>query len=636
MIENEILKNVWDTWHPGLTRNVAAWADKNRRLTKHSSQYVGKWKTDRFQYQKGPMDAFSSNKVRLIVLKWATQLGKTEIQLNTMGFVIDEAPGPILAVYPSEKIVRKVSTTRIQPMIEACPALSAKKHPSPQNAKIEQKHFQDCILYAVSAQVPGDLASMPIQYLICDELNKFPTFAGNEGDPIGLAMERQKAFPYSSKTILVSSPTTPEGAISRYYDTCEERLSYFVPCPHCGAMQTIGFKQIKWDTEGLPSTDPASWRLARKSAFYVCPHCEKAISDNQKNQILEQGQWLREDGGEPDPEATSIGFHLSSLYSPLLTWGAIAAKFLEVKNDLPRFQIFQNGWLGEDWENASIKKKDPHQILDSHVVDLPPGIVPADSFVLTMGIDSQATGFYFVVRAWKRDRTSYLVDYGFLPSLDEVRQAVLERAYPIQGDEERVMRVWRAAIDTGGTRLEAGPSMTEQIYGWLRRTPGRMIHGIKGASWKTGIRVQHKIIDKMPGAFGKPLPGGIVLYLLDVGAFKEALHYRLSLGKDEPGAFLFHAETTEKYATQLLSEYKRRDPRTGKEAWVQIQGRENHYLDCEIYSMACTDTQFLGGLDVLRRPQGVIGVSDGVTSTPQWGNAKSTRRRVISGGVENG
>ncbi len=601
MIKSAILKNVWDNWHPGLTRNAADWADKNRRLTKHSSQYVGKWRTDRFFYQKGPMDAFSSNRVRLIVLKWGTQLGKTEIQLNSMGYAIDEAPGPILGVYSSEKIVKKVSSTRIQPMINSCPVLRSKKHPAADKFKIEEMHFQDCILYLSSAQTPGDLASTPIQYLFCDELGKFPTFSGKEGDPVGLAMERQKAFPFTSKTVLVSSPTTPEGTISRYFDTCEEQLMFFVPCPHCGAMQTLDFSQIKWDTKGLPSTDPASWRLAKKSAVYLCASCGETISDQHKVRILQNGEWLREDGTDPDPEAASIGYHLSSLYSPLLTWGAIAAKFLEVKNDPPRFMVFVNGWFAEEWEDTAIEKKDPDDTLGTHLTDLAPSLVPAETWALTMGIDSQATGFYYVVRAWQRDRTSYLIDYGFLPSLEEVRQAAFERSYTVEGSDHR-MGIWRAAIDTGGTRLDAGPSMTEQIYNWLRRIPNGLIYGVKGASWKTGNRVQHRIIDKMPGTFGKPLPGGIVLYLLDVAAFKEALHYRLSIARDQTGAFLFHSQTSQEYVNQLLSEYKRRDTRSGKEAWVQIKGRENHYLDCEIYSMACTDTQFLGGLDVLRAP----------------------------------
>ncbi len=194
------------SWHPGLTRNVALWADKHRRLTKHASQYAGKWKTDRFPYQRGPMEAFSNNKTRLIVMKWGTQLGKTEILLNCTGWSIDESPGPVLVVYPNETTLKKISTTRIQPMINSCAPLVAKKHHSADKFKISEMHFTDCLLYLASAQTPADLASMPIQYLFCDEVGKFPTFSGKEGDPVKLATERQKAFPYTSKTVLVSSP----------------------------------------------------------------------------------------------------------------------------------------------------------------------------------------------------------------------------------------------------------------------------------------------------------------------------------------------------------------------------------------------------------------------------------------------
>jgi len=169
------------------------------------------------------------------------------------------------------------------------------------------------------------------------------------------------------------------------------------------------------------------------------------------------------------------------------------------------------------------------------------------------------------------------------------------------------MGIWRAAIDTGGTRLEDGPSMTEQVYEWLRKIPKGTIYGIKGSSWKTGHRVKHSVIDKMPGASGKVIPGGIVLFTLDTGGFKDALHYRLDIPADKSGAFLFHSETDDVFMMQLLSEYKRRDTRTGKEEWVPVRGRQNHYLDCEVYSMACTDTEFLGGIEFIQRPVAVIG-----------------------------
>jgi len=606
MIQSTLLRQIWpQAWTLGLTRNAALWADQHRRLTKHASQYAGRWKTDRFPYQKGVLDAFSSLKARLIVLKWATQTGKTELQLNCIGYAIDEQPGPILCVYPNEKIVKKVSTTRIQPMINSAEPLKAKKHPSPDKFKIEEMHFLDCLLYLASAQTPSDLASMPIQYLFCDEVGKFPVFSGKEGDPVGLAMERQKAFPYTSKTVLVSSPTTADGPISRYFDSCQERLEFYIQCPHCEAFQTLEFGHIKWETGDLPSTDPKSWREAKRAAQYFCPECGAAISDQEKIAALQHGEWLREDGTAPDPEAESIGFELSSLYSPLITWGTVAAEFLEVKNDPPRLMVFVNGWLCQEWEDAAIEKKEPSEVLSQHLSDLPPRTVPTDTWCLTAGVDSQADCFFYVVRAWLRNRTSYLVDYGSLPSLQAVGQLVFERAYPIE-NSDRAMLIWRACIDTGGTRLEDGPSMTEQIYNWLRYNGRGFVHGIKGSSWRTGTRVQPKVLDKMPGTHGKPIPGGLTLFLIDTNEFKETLHYRLSIDKDAEGAFLFHSETDNNYAEQLLSEYKSRNTKTGKTSWVPIKGRKNHFLDAEIYAMAATDAQFLGGLDLLHRPQGLI------------------------------
>jgi phage terminase large subunit GpA-like protein len=612
---------------------VSLWADTHRRLTKHASQYSGKWKTDRFPYQRGPMEAFSNTKTRLIVMKWATQLGKTESLLNCIGWAIDESPGPVLVVYPNETTLKKISTTRIQPMINSCAPLAAKKHTAADKFKLAEMHFSDCLLYLSSAQTPADLASMPIQYLFCDEVGKFPVFSGKEGDPVKLAMERQKSFPYTSKTVLVSSPTTPDGAISRYYNACEEKLQFFIPCPHCGKFQTLIFEHIKWETGDYETSDPLAWREANKTAMYFCPECGTAISDNEKIKSLPAGKWLRANGTDPDPEAVSIGFELSSLYTPLLKWGQMAAEFLDAKQDIPRLMVYVNGWLCQEWEDAAVERKDPETVLEKNKIDLPPRTVPPDTVALTMGIDSQATGFYFVVRAWSRDRTSTLVDFGFLPSFHDIEQVIFENSYQVHGENHK-MAVWRAAIDTGGTRIDSGPSMTEATYAWLRKNSRNIVWGVKGSSWKTGVRVKHTILDRMPGKSGKRIPGGLVLFMVDTNAFKEAIHYRLSIPAEEPGAYLFHSETSEPYMMQLLSEYKRRDARTGKESWEPIKGRENHFLDCEVYAMACADTQWQGGLEVLSRPQGVVDVSSqGLKSPPQWGSHSNRKRRVINRGV---
>lgn len=563
-----------------------------------------------------PMDLYSMPHVRLIVLKFATQTGKTETQLNCIGYTIHQKPGPTLAVYPNEQLYKKISTTRIQPMIDECPDLSAKKVPNPDRFKIEEMHFRDCILYLSSAQTPAGLASMPIENLFCDEVSKYPEFSGREGGPVDHATERQKTYPHSSKTVLVSSPTTHDGPISTFFKTCMEQLYRFVPCPHCGAFQIMKFSdrpdgkhriyRVKFDKfEGFDATNPEHRFHAKQTAYYECEVCREKIIDDQKDRMLPAGRWLREDGSEPNIMSESFGLQLGSIYSPFVSLGMMISKFLEVKDDPPRLMNFINGWLGEEWEDISIERKEPIALLESNRMDIAPQTVSRDAICLTMGIDTQLAGFPWIVRAWLRDRTSCLVDYGFAAAFSDLETLIFERSYPIDGTAHR-MGIWRAPIDTGGTQLEGEISQTEAVYEWLRKNGRGIAFGVKGATWKTGHRVAQTIIGKMPGKSGRVLPGGLVIYLVDTTAFKEAIHVRLAREANEGGRFLFHRETTQEYMEQLLAEYKRKDTRTGKTEWVQKKGVPNHFLDCEVYAMAAVDNEWLGGIELLEHQQRLV------------------------------
>ena len=236
-----------------------------------------------------------------------------------------------------------------------------------------------------------------------------------------------------------------------------------------------------------------------------------------------------------------------------------------------------------------------------------------------MGIDTQASGFWWVVRAWTVAKTSYLVDYGFSPTFPELENVVFERAYPIRGEGKQRMHVWRAAMDTGGTRVD-GISMTEKVYEWLKTRSRGIVFGVKGMPLESRSmqRVKRSILGAMPGKHGRRIPGGLPLYRIDTAAFKEAIHYRLSLPSDEPGAFLLHARTGQDYMDQLLSEYKRKKVRTGQVEWKQKRGVPNHILDCEVYCAATVDDEWEGGIRTFARRQRVAGKG----------------RRVISSGIK--
>ncbi|MFQ5558680.1 MAG: terminase gpA endonuclease subunit, partial [Acidimicrobiales bacterium] len=97
--------------------------------------------------------------------------------------------------------------------------------------------------------------------------------------------------------------------IERDYEASDQRR-FFVPCPHCGAMQWLKFDRLRWQ-KGQPET-----------AEYHCEGCDKPIAEHHKTAMLEAGEW-RATADAADPN--TVGYHLSALYSPIgwLSWERI-------------------------------------------------------------------------------------------------------------------------------------------------------------------------------------------------------------------------------------------------------------------------------------------------------------------------
>jgi phage terminase large subunit GpA-like protein len=594
-MKNEILKSIESDWAPSKIKDVASWADQRRILTRITSAEPGPWRTDRVPYLRFPMECFTNDNVNLIVLKWSTQTAKTEIQLNMIGFIIDVLGGSILHVFPTDKVLERFSRTRLRPMIEACSTLREKKHHNKDLFQTTEMHYQDAIHYLSTANSAADLKSVPIEYLFCDEVGTFPQFAGRDADPVKLAMERQKTFQHTRKTVLVSSPTDEEGAISKYFNGCDLHYKFHVPCPFCGFYQDLVFSQIKWPDLG-DTAEKSTQLKVKRAARYQCIECGKEIDDPLKPEMLRSGEWrAHEIDFDGDPE--SIAFHLNSLYSPFLTWGDIAYEFLNSKEDIGSLMNFKNGWLAEEWKET-VAAKEPIEILN-HRIDLEPLVVPGKALALTAGIDVGAHDFHYVIRAWARDYTSWLIRYGHIETWEELAKIIFFDSYPVLGTEKSMM-VFRAFIDTGGGEGAEGTSMTEEAYQWIRDHGCGIVFGIKGQSWKSPHRLKSTNIDRMPGHRGQLIPGGIKLWLINTDIFKNALHERLAIPLDKPGAWLLNSDVGEEYASHIVSEEQGRD-RRGRLYWRKVHG-SNHWLDAEIYAMAAADPQCAGGVRIFKSP----------------------------------
>lgn len=151
---------------------VSEWADKFRVLSPKDSAAPGPWHTSRTPYLKEPMDSFNNPHVQDITFVAGTQLGKTVMEQNMIAYAIDQEPGPMLIVYPTDKLAEFTSANRLQPMIYLSEPLRNKFNVE-RSQKLELQ-FTDMYIALVGANTPSGLSSRPVQYVFFDEIDKFP------------------------------------------------------------------------------------------------------------------------------------------------------------------------------------------------------------------------------------------------------------------------------------------------------------------------------------------------------------------------------------------------------------------------------------------------------------------------------
>ena len=198
--------------------SVSEWADTYRYLSAGVSSEPGKWRTERAEYQRAIMDAFTEPGIHRVVVKSAAQIGKSDIMNNVIGRFAHLDPASIMMIQPTVDMAQDYSKSRIAPMIRDTPVLSSLfydvKRAGDKTAKtrdgnntILSKFFPGGRLVMCGANSPAGLASRPIRILLADEVDRFPDSAGTEGDPVDLAAKRMTTF-WNRVMGLFSTPTT--------------------------------------------------------------------------------------------------------------------------------------------------------------------------------------------------------------------------------------------------------------------------------------------------------------------------------------------------------------------------------------------------------------------------------------------
>ncbi len=632
---DDFLKSFERGIKPDSVISVSDWADANRVLSRTASSEPGRFRTSRTPYLKEVMDALSpSSPYEKVVFMKGAQIGGTEAGNNWIGYMIDQAPGPMLVVQPTVEMGKRWSKGRLAPLIEDTPCLRDKvKDPRTRDSgnTVQSKEFPGGQVVITGANSAVGLRSMPVKYLFLDEVDAYPPDADSEGDPLTLAIQRTATFT-RRKIFIVSTPTIQGlSRIEKEFSETDQRY-YFVPCPFCDGYQTLKWENIHYDQ-------------IDSKVSYVCEFCKEHIDERYKTEMLRKGEWrpqrqhdvaskssLRKEESSPQQKnktqpvhrqkGRTIGFHLSSLYSPVgwMSWETCYHNYESAKKDDQLLKAWTNTTLGLPWEEKGdvpdwgllFDRRESYKI----------GRVPRGGYVLTAGVDVQNDRIELEIVAWGKDHENWSVDYRVIYG-NPTTQAPWNKLSEILNEEfESEDGVYRKinmmAVDSGFA--------TQHVYDWVRKQPIHNVMAVKGVDNSlVSLNAPTKVdVNK----HGKKIANGVRLWKVGVSLLKSEFYgwlkpeawrenllrkeenkiqpaktSHLSGGQISPAEALrplggqlpsagspcrchfpeynteyFKQITAEQLVTKIVRGYPKRE-------WKKIRDR-NEALDCRIYARA--------------------------------------------------
>lgn len=578
---NRSLRKVVGNFKPPEQLTVSQWSEKYRRLSPESAAEAGPWRNSRTPYLTEIMDAFTDPKINHLTLVAASQVGKSEIELNIIGYIIDQDPGSIIYIQPTIEDAKKFSRLRIAPMIRDSKVLRKKvsdvKTRDSGNT-ILQKTFPGGMLTITGSNSASALASTPARYVIGDERDRWAVSAGTEGDPWSLAEARQTTF-YNAKAVEVSTPTIKgvSNIEKGFLEGTQEVWCH--QCPHCGEYHNIVFVNIYFDSEVKKVRNKKIYDIS--NIRWCCSGCGCTSTESEMRR--QPTKWIAQ-----NPDAIKRGhrsFWLNAFSSPWVPWVKIITKHQEALGDEERLKVVYNTLLGELWEDRGDLEDEETMLArrEEYDAELPEGVL-----CLTCGVDTQDNRLEYEVVGHGHDGETWGIKKGIIhgsPDTQEVWRRlddVIDHVYHFK--DGKGLKISFTCIDEGG-------HFTQEVYTECKTRIHKRLFPIKGY-----------------GGDGIPftVPPTKVKIVIDGKVVGTCWHYKVGVdaGKSKIMSALKIQESGHKYChfpkgeergyditffNGLLSEKLSpvKTKRGIKWQWKVLPGHErNEPLDCRNYAMA--------------------------------------------------
>jgi phage terminase large subunit GpA-like protein len=582
------LRTIRHALRPDPILDPATWADAHRVLTTAETATPGQWRTERTPYLREPMQRLAAHDpTPRVVLMFPSQVGKTEVALNWLGYTIGASPCPFMMLQPTVGDAETVSKQRIKHLVETASLRGLVADPRARDSgnTTLAKEFPGGILYMVGSNSPAGLAGKPMGRLHADEPDRYPPSAGSEGDPLELARKRLSSWGARSKELVTSTPTVKDASRIEAEYNASSRGVWEMPCPHCGTYHALTWACLHWTGE---PAEPETF-----DAWCECPACGGRIVETDKAAMLPAGRWKHE---RPERLATCWGGTMTALSAPVggVQWRVLVGEWLAATarakvGDTAALRTFVNTRLAETWEDRG--EQVDASTVQSRVERIDVQALPERVRMVTAGVDVQDDRLEVEVVAWAAGMESWSLGYFVIPTdpLDaetwKALTAIRRQAYRTQTGQ--VLRVAACAIDTG--------YRTQAVYDYARTYARERVFAIKGNDqrsktiWEAKVRKGGKAKDK--GRF----------HLVAVNDAKDAVARYFKITAAGPGYCHVPDDRDASWFEQLTAEHRTKIRKDGRDVWVWRKRAEhlrNEALDCRVYALAACHAMLTAGVSL--------------------------------------
>lgn len=608
---HELIAGVTDTVK---VMTPSQWAEEKRYLPASNSGLPGYYSYDVTPYIREIVDCLGiESPIREVAVMKGVQLGLTTGALeNFVGYSIDHVKtAPMMLVTADAELAQLRIDQFITPMLQLSGLdkclKSADEISNRKSAKTDKKIAWDGggFLVPFGAKNANKLRSLPIRFLLNDEVDGWPAVVGKDGDPVKLVRDRTAAYEQSRKILDISTPLLKgQSNIEKRFLLGDQRR-YKVCCLKCGFPQVLRWKEEKLGVRTGIVWETHNGILVQDSVRYLCQNCQHPHINDDKVRLLSPAHGAR---WEPDPKATPASpfirsYHISALYSPvgMQTWAACVQKWLEAwdeqngrAKDLAALQVFYNNVLGDTYELKGEKVREDAvsahrrreiysfgEIPNAYAIEHCGGPI----VLLTCAADVHADNLAVAVFGWTRGRRAFLISYerfeGNTEKVDdpgswgELRKLIEDKEFKA-ADGSRY-RITQTFIDSGYRPSIVYDFCSEYASG---------VAPVKGRDVPAGPLKEFSTFENQKGT---------ACYLVTVDIYKDRWSAALrrdwdGFGMQPQGHFNAPHDVREEQLRELTVETK--VPKPGSERgyeWRRPSGARNELWDLLVYNSAALD-----------------------------------------------